>query len=133
MDYKKYPSRDLRHILSFPFIWGMILPLLLFDVCLEIYHRICFRFYGLPRVRRSSYIKFDRHKLKYLNWLEKINCSYCSYANGLIHYASIIVGKTEQYWCGIKHQKDPNFIPPEHHKKFLEYGDEESFKNYSKR
>jgi hypothetical protein len=128
MEYKKHPDRFLRHIVSFPFTWGMLLPLLFFDLCLEIYHRICFRLYKLPRVKRGKYIKIDRHRLKYLLWYEKINCVYCGYANGLVNYATIIAGETEKYWCGIKHEKDPNFIPPKHHKDFLEYGDEKSFK-----
>jgi len=129
MDYKKYPNRTLRHILSFPFIWGMLIPLALFDICLEIYHQICFRLYGLSRVKRRNYIKIDRHKLKYLAWYEKINCAYCGYANGLVNYAVVIAARTEQYWCGIKHEKDPNFIPPAHHKDFLEYGDEKGYRN----
>ena len=107
----------------------MILPLLTFDVCLEIYHQICFRLYRIELVKRSEYIKIDRHKLKYLNWFDKINCAYCGYANGLMHYASIIAGETEKYWCGIKHQKDPNFIQPKHHSNFLTYGDEKAYKN----
>jgi hypothetical protein len=131
MDYKKYPNRTLRHILSFPFIWGMLIPLALFDICLEIYHQICFRLYKLPRVKRSNYIKIDRHKLKYLAWYEKINCAYCGYANGLVNYATVIAARTEQYWCGIKHKKDHNFIPPVHHKDFLEYGDERRYNGIS--
>jgi len=127
MQYKKHPERVYRHLLSMPVIYFMIIPLVLFDICLELYHQICFRFYKIPIIKRSSYIKIDRHKLKYLSTWEKINCAYCGYANGLMHYASVIAGETEKYWCGIKHQKDPNFIPPEHHKDFLEYGDEESY------
>ena len=133
MDHKKHPTATLRHIVSFPFIWGMLLPLLIFDICLEIYHQICFRLYRIPLVKRSNYIKIDRHKLKYLTWYEKINCAYCGYANGWVHYATIIAAKTEKYWCGIKHEKDPNFIPPAHHKDFLEYNDEKSFKGTFKK
>jgi hypothetical protein len=110
-----------------PVIYSMIFPLVIFDFCLEIYHQICFRLYKIPIIKRSSYIRIDRHKLQYLTRWEKLNCAYCGYANGLMHYASVIAGETEKYWCGIKHQKDPNFIPPEHHKDFLEYGDEESY------
>ena len=127
MEFKKHPERFLRHFVSMPVIYFMIIPLVLFDICLEIYHQICFRLYKIPIIKRSSYIKIDRHKLKYLTTWEKLNCAYCGYANGLMHYASIIAGETEKYWCGIKHQKDPNFIPPEHHKDFLEYGDKDSY------
>jgi hypothetical protein len=54
---------------------------------------------------------------------------YCGYANGLLHYASAIAGETEKYFCGIKHQSDPNFIEPPHHKNFVKYGDEEAFRS----
>jgi hypothetical protein len=115
-----------------PVIYFMIIPLVLFDICVEFYHQICFRLYKIPIVERAKYIKIDRQKLKYLTRWERLNCAYCGYANGLMHYSSIIAGETEKYWCGIKHEKDPNFIPPEHHKNFIEYGDEKAYKNLSK-
>lgn len=111
----------------------MILPIIILDLFLEIYHRICFLLYKLPYVKRSTYIKIDRQKLSYLNWLEKLNCMYCSYANGLFHYASIIAAATETYWCGIQHEKMKGFIPPKHHKDFLPYNDEEAFQRFIKR
>ena len=118
--------------MSAPFIYLMIIPLVFFDLCLEIYHQICFRLYQLPIVRRSSYIKYDRRKLDYLDFWDKLDCTYCSYANGLMHYATVIAGDTEKYWCGIKHKEDSNFVPPAHHKDFLDYGDEEGLKKISK-
>jgi hypothetical protein len=127
MEYKKY-SRRLRHLISIPFVWGTIMPLLILDISLEIYHRVCFPLYGLHLIKRRNYIRIDRHKLKYLNWFEKINCAYCGYANGLVHYAMIIAGETEKYWCGIKHKKYGKFVEPAHHKNFLDYGDEIVYK-----
>lgn len=128
MQYKKYPERVYRHFLSIPIIYMMIVPLVAFDIFLEIYHQICFRLYKIPVVKRSNYIKIDRQKLKYLTRWERVNCAYCGYANGLMHYSTTIAGETEKYWCGIKHAKDPNFIPPEHHKDFMEYGDATAYK-----
>ena len=128
MEYKKYNNRDWIHLMSVPIIYGMSIPLVFLDITLEIYHNICFRLYGIPLVKRSKYIKVDRHKLKYLNWIDKINCAYCGYVNGLVNYARTIAADTEKYWCGIKHKKDSNFIEPKHHKDFLDYGDEEGLK-----
>lgn len=128
MDYKLYKNRKIRHFLSAPVIWSMIIPLVILDVFLEIYHRICFPLYGIKIVNRKNYIKIDRYKLKYLKWYDKINCAYCGYANGLINYAQKIAAETEKYWCGIKHEKTKNFVEPPHHKEFLNYGDEKSFK-----
>ena len=129
MDYKKFPKRFLRHAISFPFIWSLAIPIIISDVWVEIYHRVCFPLYGLRYVKRKDYIRIDRHKLSYLNWFEKAACAYCGYANGVIGYWVAVAGATEQYWCGIKHKKYNGFKSPAHHEKFIEYGDKE---NYSK-
>jgi hypothetical protein len=105
----------------------MIIPFVILDVFIEIYHHVCFPLYGLTMIIRGNYIKIDRHRLAYLSPLDKVHCAYCGYANGLLHYSSIIAGETEKYWCGIKHKKTPGFVEPEHHKDFLKYGDEKSF------
>lgn len=133
MEQLKYPERWFGHLISMPFIWGLIIPLAISDMFTEIYHRICFPLYGLSFVKRSDYIKIDRHKLKYLTFPQKLGCIYCGYANGAIHYWSEIAGRTEKYWCGIMHQKKKGFIPPRHHKDFAEYGNETAFrKKYGK-
>jgi hypothetical protein len=127
MQYKKYPERLYRHTASMPFIYFMILPIAFLDLCLLIYHHVCFRLYKLPLLRHATYVKIDRQRLQYLTWYEKIHCAYCGYANGVAHYFTAVAGETEKYWCGIKHAKDPNFIPPEHHKDFMEYGDKKAY------
>jgi len=117
----------LWFLLSAPIIYGMIFPLLLLDLSITVYQQVCFRIYGIPRVKRSDYLVNDRHHLAYLNAIEKLNCSYCSYANGLIEYAREITARTEQYWCPIKHARRTL----DEHKRmqlFLDYGDAESYK-----
>ena len=128
MNFKKFPERKLRHFVSMPFIYGMIVPTVFLDATMEVYHRGAFPLYGIPRVKRSKYIKLDRQKLSYLKPLEKVNCVYCGYVNGLFAYAVQIAGETEKYWCGIKHEQNQNFLPPAHHNDFLEYGDEKGYK-----
>lgn len=97
---------DLRSILSIPFIYIMSIPLILMDVSVSLYQAVCFRLYQIERVKRSDYIVIDRHHLAYLNSIEKLNCMYCGYANGLIAYLSEISARTEQYWCPIKHARN---------------------------
>jgi len=126
MEYLK-SKRGIKRLVTFPIIWTLIVPLVMTDIWVEIYHRICFPLYGVPYVKRSNYIKVDRHKLKYLNILQKIYCIYCGYANGFAHYLVKIGGETEKYWCGIQHQMGGNFIPQPHQKDFAKYGDEEDF------
>ncbi len=89
--------------LTSPFIYALILPVALIDLFATLYQFICFPAYGINRVRRSDYVVIDRHRLSYLNALEKLNCIYCSYANGVIAYARELASRTEQYFCPIKH------------------------------
>ncbi len=77
--------------------------------------------YEIPYVKRSEYIKVDRYKLSKLNFVDKLNCAYCGYANGWLSYATEIAAKTESYWCAIKHKSDRNFKQPAHHIKFKKY------------
>ena len=125
MEHKKYPERSLMHKLSVPVIWSLVVPFVILDFFIELYHRICFPIYDLPIVDRSKYIKIDRHKLDYLEPLDKLNCAYCGYASGLLRYTVEIITETEKYWCGIRHAKTEGYIEPEHHQDFVEYGDEE--------
>ncbi len=55
--------------------------------------------------RFGIYLAIDRHKLAYLNGLEKLNCLYCSYVNGLTPHVREVAARTEQYWCPIKHAR----------------------------
>ena len=127
MEFHLKRNRRIKHILSLPFIYSMIIPAIILDVFITLYHSVSFRLYNLPLIKRSSYIRIDRQKLQYLNAIERIHCMYCGYVNGLFHYATVIAAETEKYWCGIQHKKGNGFIPPAHHKDFLPYGDKKAF------
>lgn len=124
---KKHTSRNafLVYVVAGPIIWLMLIPVLVADICIEFYHRICFPIYGIPYVQRSRYIRIvDRAKLPYLSWPERIGCAYCGYVNGWFHYASVIAGRTENYFCAISHLEERGYIPSEHEKSFEKYGNE---------
>jgi hypothetical protein len=127
MNHKKAKNKFLKHTLTAPLIWIPIIPIAATDLFLEIFHRIAFPIYGLPLVKRSQYIKIDRHKLKYLTFSEKLSCVYCGYVNGFAAYFVRVAGDTENYWCGIKHKQSKDFKEPEHHKNFLEYNNKKEF------
>lgn len=107
-------------VLSTPFIYAVLFPMLLLDLMVEIYHHVCFPLYGLKLVNRKKYFFFDRDNLPKLNFVEKINCHYCGYANGFAAYFLAIAGETEAYWCAIKHQKRISFSAQPHTAEFLE-------------
>jgi len=94
--------KSYRHIISMPFIYGMIIPAAFLDISLFIYQQTALRLYAVPLVKRSDYIIYDRKHLSYLNLLQKIHCLYCSYVNGVFQYAVEVAGRTEKYWCPIK-------------------------------
>src|SRR3989338_455536 len=128
MEYKRKKGTYFRHLLNAPILSFQLITAVFLDASIELYHRTGFPLCGIPLVKRSSYIKLDRHKLKYLNWRNKIGCTYCGYASGLLAYTSEIIARTETYWCGIKHQKTSDLIEPPYHKKFVEYGDEAAYR-----
>ena len=115
-----------KHLLSGPVIYGLIVPLIMFDISMSVYQSICFRLYGVARVKRSDHFVFDHRHLAYLNIFDKLNCLYCSYAIGVINFSREIASRTEQYWCPIKHAHK---ILDAHHRytDFLDYGNAEDY------
>ena len=114
------------HLLVSPLVYIMVIPAIFFDVILFIYQQIIFRIFKFKFIQRSDYIRFDRQYLGYLNLIEKLNCMYCTYFNGLMQYASAIASRTELYFCPIKHAKKIAYRH-EYYKDFLQYGDEEEY------
>ena len=93
------------YVLGAPVIYGMAIPLLVLDLSATLYQQVCFRIYGIPRLRRLDYLVLDRHRLPYLNAFEKLHCVYCSYANQVLGYAREIIARSEQFFCPIKHAR----------------------------
>ena len=124
---KSFFPINFRYLFSMPFIYGMFFPALFLHLCLEIYHQVCFRIYGIPLVKEEEYFIYDRQLLPYLNWLEKINCVYCSYVNNLFRYAVEIGGRTERYWCPIKYHRRVSGAHSQYNK-FVDFPDAKNFR-----
>ncbi len=132
-------KRDVEHIFDYlanarilyvitaPVIWSVIFPALLLDLFVSVYQAVCFPVYKIKKVKRGDYIAIDRGKLEYLNIIEKINCTYCSYFNGLLGYVVEVASRTEQYWCPIKHASKISFLHSKY-QNFFDYGDSESYR-----
>lgn len=118
-----------RNLVSAPFIYAMIVPFALLDLAVTLYQGVCFRLYGMRRVARERYVVIDRHQLGYLNALERLNCVYCGYANGVIAYAREVAARTEQYWCPIKHAR--KVLDP--HRRYARFADFGDFEDYPER
>jgi hypothetical protein len=118
---------QLRSVLTAPVIYSLIAPVALLDLWVTIYQAICFRVYGIALVKRSVYIVIDRQHLAYLNAIEKLNCVYCGYVNGVFAYVREVAGRTEQYWCPIRHATRVR-TPHPHYRKFIDYADAQGYR-----
>ena len=109
-------------MLTVPVICSMLLPILIVDVSFSLFQHTCKRACGVPTVVWRRYMVNDRHKLAYLNTIEKLNCSYCGYANAVMAYAWEIISRTEQHWYPIHHARH---VPDAHKRypQFFPYGD----------
>lgn len=113
--------------LTSPVIYLGWIPFLLMDLFITIYQAICFPVYRIPKVDRSKYMVFGREDLPYLNLIEKFNCFYCSYGNGVAAYTREVAARTEQYWCPIKHTRRLHQAH-ERYPQFFEFGDAEAYR-----
>ena len=113
-------------LLTMPLIYGMALPLFILDISVSCYQLGCFTAWGIARVKRSEYVVIDRHRLGYLNPVQKLNCVFCGYGNGVIAYAREVTARTEQYWCPIKHALKVKGSH-ERYAAFQAYGDAEGY------
>jgi hypothetical protein len=116
-------------VITSPVIWMCAIPIALADIVGTFYQSVCFPIYGIPKVRRSDYLSFDRRKLTYLNFSEKLNCEYCAYVNGILAYFTEIAARTEQHWCPIRHAECAKCLHSRY-KKFFEYGDAKDYRRH---
>lgn len=123
---KYIATAPLPFMLTIPIIWSVLLPAFILDLFVTVYQTICFPIYKITKVQRSEYIIIDRHRLGYLNAIEKLNCMYCSYVNGLMGYVSEVAGRTEQFWCPIRHSKRTLSMHRQY-VNFLKYGESKEY------
>lgn len=115
-----------QNLITGPIIYSMIVPMVVLDLCVSFYQATCFPIYGITKVRRGDYIVFDRQQLDYLNFIEKFHCTYCAYGNGLIAFVSEIIGRTEEYFCPIKHARKM-LGAHSRYARFLAYGEAQDY------
>ena len=135
MNYLKKENNTINLVklwVSASLTWLPLPAFILFDLLImEPYHQVCFRLNGMELVKRSEYIiVWDRTRLKYLKWYQKLGCAYCGYVNGLMHYSKEIANRSEKHWCGIMHKNKSDFKGFKHQKdqEFAEYNNPEDFK-----
>jgi len=120
-------SSSVTGLLVSPLIYVLIVPLLLLDIAVSLFQALIFPIYAIRKVPRSDFIVIDRHHLAYLNPIERLNCDYCGYANGLLAFAREIAGRAEEHWCPIKHARRTHGQHRRYYG-FAEYGDAEGYR-----
>jgi hypothetical protein len=119
-------------VLTSPLIYRLIIPFVALDIFVSVYQAVCFPIYGIRKVPRSDFIAIDRQHLQYLNGLQKLNCVYCGYCNGVISWVREVAARTEAYWCPIKHARS---LAGTHgyYADYADYGDAEAFQENVKK
>ncbi len=115
-------------LLVAPVIYSLIVPLAALDAWVTLYQAVCFPIYGIAKAERALFIVCDRGGLRYLNWIERLNCDYCAYANGVVAYAREVAARTEQYFCPIKNARS-RAGAHERYRDFLDFGDAAGFQD----
>jgi hypothetical protein len=118
---------DLPTLVTAPVVYSLLVPMALLDGWVTLFQAICFRAWGLPPVQRRPYFVFDRYRLVYLNGLERLNCVFCGYANGVLGYVREVAARTEQYWCPIRHGRRVR-DPHARYRDFAAYGDADAYR-----
>jgi len=117
---KKLKEKNLLFkLIGTSMIWSAIIPIIIVDIYATIYQEIYFTIQGIPKIKRSNYLNFDRWNLSKLSIGQKISCIYCGYANGIVAWFKALVNQTETYSCAVKHQYE---MPgQDHQSSFAEY------------
>lgn len=128
---KFWRESNFLNFISSPVIYALVVPLMILDLSLTLYQLVCFPIYRIRKVPRSDFIVFDRYQLEYLNAVEKLNCTFCSYGNGVIAYGREIASRTEERWCPIKHANRVRGLHQRYYQ-FDDYGDAQSYREREK-
>ncbi len=84
-------------------IYPIVLFFLFTDFLIWWYQTIYFGILDIPKLPRHKYIIMGRYKLPGLSRMQRLNCGYCEYANGVIQWLKAVANQTEIYSCAIKY------------------------------
>jgi len=121
-----YRNSSLLRVIANIVINSMILLILSADVIVWLYQQIYFTIAGIPKIKRSEYIKISRHKLPGLTVIQKWSCWYCEYTNSVIAWVKAVANQTEIYSCAIKYSHE--YPGQEYQQKFYSQKEFESEK-----
>lgn len=119
-------GRMVTIVIIYAFIF-VLTPLFLF---MHIFNKLYFWLHFEKSIPPKEFFHFDRHQVKHLNFIDKLACEYCEWANGTLQWTIEVANKAEEWFCPIKNSCDPdcpkvkgwrkNFVPFDHPPKELE-------------
>lgn len=105
-DFSMKPNKSkrsfIRHIFVMPFAVAFLLPVMVFDMCLSLFHRIIFGICGMKKVNRKSHFKVDQMKIAQLSKMQRFYAIYLLYLKGIMSFGLKIAQESEQYWCHVR-------------------------------
>lgn len=126
----RHPLGKLGHYLGILLLLSFVVLFVPMFVFTWIVSPLYFWFYKEEPISPKPYFHFDRHKVKYLSFWDKLGCEYCELANSTLQWMLAITNKIEKRWCPIQNECDPNcskvkewrkeYIPLEHDPKDLQ-------------
>jgi hypothetical protein len=121
------PAPTNRWTLGAPLLFACVLPAALFDAAVAFYQKVCFPVYGIPQVRRGDYIVSDREAFSGLPLLERLSAAAIGYVRGVLAFTGEAAGRTEQFWCPIKHARALAGVHSRYDR-FFDFGDETAWR-----
>ena len=94
-----------RHIIVLPFAVVFLVPLVVFDISLSLFHRIVFGICKMKKVNRKTHFKVDQMKIAQLSKMQRFFAIYILYLRGIMNFGAKIAQECEYYWCQVRPTK----------------------------
>lgn len=102
----KHPLGKLGHYIGIIILLSFVVIIVPMFLVTWFLSPLYFWFYREEPIPPGPFFKFDRHKVKYLSFWDKLGCEYCELANGTIQWMLAITSEIERRWCPIKNECD---------------------------
>ena len=105
MKHAKKKNSLFGNILALPFAIAFLIPLVVYDLFLSLFHRIVFGLCKIKKVNRKSHFKVDQMKIAQLSKMQRFYAIYILYLRGLMNFGAKIAQECEYHWCQVRPTK----------------------------
>jgi hypothetical protein len=104
----QHPLGKFGHYMGIVILLSFVLVIVPMYIATWFPSPLYFWFYREEPIPPKQFFDFDRHKVKYLSFWDKVGCEYCELANGTLQWMLAITNEIERRWCPIKNECDPH-------------------------